>query len=219
MTILVAVKNKDRIILASDSLWTNDTRRFNNEKKIIKLDNFAIWFTGTLLFKQIFEYNLKDIKIWKTKLQNWYPKTTLDVYQLFLKLSDVFKEFWAISISKEFEDAFDMSSLIITKDKKIFSIDHMWFVTEENNYATAGSGNTIWLWAIEYSKFFDKERWETDLENIVEKTINICSRNMIACWWDNVYIHSFIDEQNQEWPIQWDNVEVQADEVAVEEVA
>lgn len=200
MTILIAVKNKDKIILAADSMSVEWDRQYNQTKKIIKFDNFALWFSWTLLHKQLFDMNANSIRIGKKKLANVTFDTIDEVWKFFNVLKKIYSEEWIRWIDDKYENSFDSNIMIVTKSMKIYVIDSMWYIEEFDHFAVRWSGQYVWLWALEYAKYFDRDLWTNDLENVVEKVYNIVSRNITSCWWDYLHTYSFTNEKSDSVP-------------------
>lgn len=178
MTIVVALKKDNEVILGSDSIKTLDDRRLKGyEDKIITFANFSVGLAGTGPISECLEL----IKIPSKKEEDeeepvdWNQatlNTTIDVLNFLTAVTDLLEERGGE------ETINDLFLLIATNDGKIYLTINSSEVSEIKDYWAIGSGQDYALGAM-------FALWDNyPLRVIAERALNIACEFSISCGGD-----------------------------------
>lgn len=134
MSVVVAKKEKEKIIIGSDQYVgsNNKRRKFKNSKIFVNdKQNFAIGMVGQLEVLQFLVNNL-DQEIIKG-VPDFLPKNAFEVTKLFT-------DFYSKFINDRMKNNYHCGKFIIISNNKIFKHSSFWSGEPEDDYLAIGSG-------------------------------------------------------------------------------
>ncbi len=155
MSTIVAVRKKNHICIAADTLTTFGDVRQSNEHdltsdKIIKHHDNYIGIVGSAAHHLVMKHVLEQ----EDSLINF--DSTINIYQTFLHLHPILKQQYFLNPKDEDDDAYESSRIdaLIVNKHGIFGVYALREVFEYKNYWAIGAGSEIALGAL-YAKYPD----------------------------------------------------------------